>query len=286
MTILIKPAIFKQFEKTVIILLFLLLLFAVIYHPDDPVFMGEFNNRDGSIYAARSVDVIISLIIFFTVVFGIIPAQLLKNRYLLFILSSLLLLSVISAVEYGLDQVILHLFNLPTAPGEISDKLLNNPRRDIYYSTIVPGNIMIYGLALLYGISRDWIAKSRRQNQLQKEKMQADIDFLRSQVNPHFFFNSLNNIYAITRKNRDRETGEAIMKLSAVMRYMIYDSEVDLIVLDKEVEHIRQYLDLVRLKFSPQDQIDLHFSIKEQGKNIRLHLLYYFPLWKTAVNMD
>ena len=87
--------------------------------------------------------------------------------------------------------------------------------------------------------------------------MKADINFLRSQINPHFFFNALNNVYAITRKNSDEEAGEAIMKISAVMRYMIYDSEVSKISLDKEVEHIKQYIDLVGLKFSPDDPLKM-----------------------------
>lgn len=255
---------FSWLEKTGICLAFVMFYFAVIYHPEDPVFIGEFNNEDGSIYASRAVDVLVSLIIFLTVVFRLIPRQLLRARYASFALGSLLLVGSVCAVEYGLDQVILRVFNLPTGPWQISDKLLNNPRRDLYYSTIIPGNTMVYVLALLYGVARDWIAKARRENQLQKETMQASIDFLRSQINPHFFFNALNNIYAITRRNSDKEAGDAIIKLSAVMRYMIYDSDVDEIGLEKEIAHIQEYMELVRLKYRPDDPLDLTLNV--QGK--------------------
>jgi hypothetical protein len=266
-----------RLEKLIIGMLVVAGYFAVIYHPGDAVFIGEFNNKDGSIYAARGVDVIVSLVIFFTVAFLLIPKKLLKSRYLAFAAGSALIIGSMSAVEYGLDRVILHLFNLPTAPHEISDKMIEYPSRHIYYSTIIPGNIMVYVLAFLYGLSRDWIAKSRRQNELQKEKMRANIDFLRSQINPHFFFNALNNIYAITRKNRDREAGDAIMKLSAVMRYMIYDSDADQIGLDKEVKHIRQYIELVRQKFGPDDSVDLVFSAEGDLEKHRIAPLVLLP---------
>ncbi|MBN2414651.1 histidine kinase [bacterium] len=268
---------FTWLEKGLICLGFTVFFFAVIYHPEDPVFIGEFNNEDGSIYASRAVDVLVSLVIFFTVVFRLIPRQLLRARYASFALGSLLLVGSVCAVEYGLDQGILRLFNLPSGPWEISDKLLSNPRRNLYYSTIVPGNTMVYLLALLYGVARDWIAKARRESQLQKETMRASIDFLRSQINPHFFFNALNNIYAITRRNKDTEAGDAIIKLSAVMRYMIYDSDVETIGLDKEIAHIREYLDLVRLKYRPDDPLDLTMNVKGKPGRHRIAPLILQP---------
>ncbi len=268
---------YELLEKGCIILLFSLVYFAVIYHPEDPVFIGQFNNKDGSIYVTRAVDVLVSVVLFFTVAFRLIPRQLLKSRYLVFISCSMIMLGVVSAAEYGLDRLTLHFFNLPVGSNEISDKMMNFPRRDLYYSTIIPGNSMVYVLAFLYGLSRDWITKARRESELQKQNMRASIDFLRSQINPHFFFNALNNIYAITRRNKDQEAGDAIMKLSAVMRYMIYDSDVDLISLDKEVEHIKQYIDLVRLKFDKNDPLDIQFSVKGKTGNYQIAPLILLP---------
>lgn len=272
-----KKLIIKRLEKIIIAVLFMVIYFLIIYHPQDPVFIGEFNNKDGSIYIVRCIDVIISVVIFFTVAFWLIPGQLLKTRYLIFTFGSIFLLSILSVIEYGLDRAVLHVFNLPTTPYEISDKMLNYPRRNLYYSPIIPSNILIYLLAFLYGLSKDWISKSRRQNKLEKEKMQANIDFLKSQINPHFFFNALNNIYAITRKNKDNEAGEAIIKLSAVMRYMIYDSDVKMISLNKEVEHIKQYMELVRLKFGPDDPLKLQFTVEGDLDKFQISPLILLP---------
>ena len=270
------------FEKIFLAILFFVVYFVPIYHLDEPVFIGEFSNKDGSIYAVRTVDVIASLVIFYTVAFSLIPRHLLRRKSVNFVLGSIIVVILACSLEYGLDRIVLKVFNLPTNPSEISDKMMQYPTRNIYYSTIVPGNLMVYILALLYGLSRDWIEKSRRHNQLMREKMQADIDFLRSQINPHFFFNALNNIYAITRRNKDAEAGTALMKLSGIMRYMIYDSNVETVGLDKEIEHLEQYIGVMRLKYARDDRLDIEISKTGDFEVHKIAPLILLPLVENA----
>jgi two-component system LytT family sensor kinase len=253
----------SKLEKLIIVLVFFAAYYGILYHPTLPVFINEFNTIDGSIYASRFVDVFISLILFMSVVFFLIPKYLEKRRLLPFIAISLSLIAILSLLEFQLDQVILRVFNLPTGPDEISDKMMMFHRRKSYDFPILPVNLAIYTLGILYGISRDWIRKYRHENKLVQEKMRADIDLLRSQINPHFFFNALNNIYAITQRNKDDEAGQAIMKLSGLMRYMIYDSDVGEISLARELEHIDNYLDVARLKYGKDDNVD--FRIQKDG---------------------
>jgi two-component system LytT family sensor kinase len=159
--------------------------------------------------------------------------------------------------------VLLRLFNLPTGPGEISDKMITYYRRKSFDFPIVPVNLVVYTLGFLYGLSRDWIRKYRYESKVIQEKMRADIDLLRSQINPHFFFNALNNIFAITQRNRDDEAGQGIMKLSGLMRYIIYDSNVAEISLVREMEHIDSYLEVARLKFAKHESVDI--KIEKEG---------------------
>ena len=258
----------SKLEKMIIILVFFAAYYGILYHPTLPVFINEFNTVDGSIYAARFVDVGTSLLLFLSVVFFLIPKYLEKRRIFPFILFSLALIACLSFLEFGLDQVILRLFNLPTGPDEISDKMMTFYRRKSYDFPILPVNLVVYTLGILYGLSRDWIKKYRQENRMIQEKMRADIDLLRSQINPHFFFNALNNIYAITQRNRDDEAGQAIMKLSELMRYMIYDSNVAAISLVRELEHIDNYLEVARLKFDKKDKLDI---VLEKGGDFRNH---------------
>lgn len=272
----------SKLEKLLIVLTFLAAYYGILYHPTLPVFINEFNTVDGSVYVARFIDVFTSLLIFFTVAFYLIPELLERRRIFPFALLSLGLIAAVSLLEYQLDQVILRLFNLPTGPNEISDKMLTFYRRKAFDFPIIPVNIVILTLGTLYGLSRDWIRKYRREGKLEQEKMRADIDFLRSQINPHFFFNALNNIYAITQRKHDREAGQAIMKLSGLMRYMTYDSNVSEIGLCEEIEHLENYIEVARLKFSPDDNVDIAIDKSGDFKPFKIAPLLLIPFVENA----
>jgi sensor histidine kinase YesM len=253
----------SKLEKLIIVLIFFAAYYGILYHPTLPVFINEFNTVDGSVYAKRFVDVCSSLILFLSVVFFLIPKYLEKRRIFLFIMISFAVIAFVSILEFQLDQIILRLFNLPTKPDEISDKMMTFYRRKSYDFPIIPVNLGVYTLGLLYGLSRDWIRKYRHESKMLQEKMRADIDLLRSQINPHFFFNALNNIYAIAQRNKDEDAGQAIMKLSGLMRYIIYDSDVAEIILARELEHIENYLEVARLRFDENDKVDI--SLEKEG---------------------
>lgn len=269
-------------EKIILCILFVIVWYALIYQPAEPVFMGEFNNRDGSLYVARFADTAFALLIFFTVAFTLVPRFLVRRKLTHFILWSVAILISVVVCEYMFDRLLLKLFHLPSGPNEISDKMMQYPRRIVFKAPIIPGNLLIYTLGLLYGISRDWILKTRRQSRLSTEKLKADIDLLRSQINPHFFFNALNNIYAITQRNKDQDAGEAIMRLSTVMRYMIYDSDVDAIGLDTEIEQMQKYVELMRLRYAEEDPIDLRIRQEGDLKSLRIAPLILLPFVENA----
>ena len=272
----------SKLEKLIIFLVFIAAYYGILYHPTLPVFINEFNTVDGSIYASRLVDVCMSLILFMTVVFLFIPNFLEKRRIFPFIAISIGLIGILSLLEFQLDQVILRLFNLPTGPDEISDKMMTFYRRKSYDFPIIPVNLVIFTLAILYGLSRDWIRKYRHESKMQQEKMRADIDLLRSQINPHFFFNALNNIYAIAQRNQDDEAGQAIMKLSGLMRYMIYDSNVTEISLARELEHIDNYLEVARLKHDKKDNVDIRVQKEGNFQNHKIAPLLLIPFVENA----
>ena len=277
-----RPGVISKLEKLIIVLVFFAAYYAILYHPSLPVFINEFNTVDGSIYASRFIDVCFSLILFMTVVFFLFPAYLEKRRIVPFIAASLMLVGLLSFLEFQADLVILRLFNLPTGPDEISDKMMMFYRRKSYDFPIIPYNLVVYTLGILYGLSRDWIRKYRQESKMVQEKMRADIDLLRSQVNPHFFFNALNNIYAISQRNKDDEAGHAIMKLSGLMRYMIYDSNVAEISLAKELEFIENYFEVARLKFAQDEKVDIRLQKDGNFHKYKIAPLLLVPFVENA----
>jgi len=272
----------SKLEKLIIVLLFFAAYFGILYHPNLPVFINEFNTVDGSIYAARFVDVCTSLIIFLTAAFLLMPSLLEKRRIIPFLAVSVGMILVISLAEHQLDRFILRLFNLPLGPNEVSDKMIQFYRRKSYDFPILPVNMVVYTLGILYGLSRDWIRKYRQESKLQQEKMRADIDFLRSQINPHFFFNALNNIFAITQRNKDAEAGRALLKLSELMRYMTYDSNVRIISLTRELEHIENYLEVAGLRFSRDEKPDIKLQKEGDFQGHKIAPLLLIPFIENA----
>jgi two-component system LytT family sensor kinase len=270
-------------EKLAIALVFAAGFYGILYHPALPVFINEFNTVDGSAYVSRFVDLVFALAIFFAAAFFLVPRYLAKRKYVPFAVLALGGIAVLSLFHHELHRVVLRLFNLPTGPNEISDKMITYYRRRSYDLPLLPVNLVVGMLGVLYGMSRDWILKARAESRLVQEKMKADIDLLRSQINPHFFFNALNNIYAITERNAEEETGRAIMKLSALMRHMIYDSDAAEIGLDRELEHVKSFIEVARLKFAADERVDIALTETGDLRSVKIAPLILIPFVENAV---
>ncbi len=123
-----------------------------------------------------------------------------------------------------------------------------------YYFII---SLLTAGSALFIKITSDWEKQSRRNRELETRTMQSELNFLKSQINPHFLFNTLNSLYALTLR-KSNEAPEVVLKLSEMMRYMLYECNERRVLLSKEVAYLRNYLDLERLRHK---HTDIHFDI-------------------------
>jgi sensor histidine kinase YesM len=133
-------------------------------------------------------------------------------------------------------------------------------------------------LYIIYGIVFYFIRysyyKEMQQRELLLQNRQSELSFLRSQINPHFLFNSLNNIYSLAYQQSDRVL-PAISGLSDLLRYMLYDAN-EKVPLEKELAYIRKYIDLQRLRFGQPIQADLHVAGKTDEVSIPPLLLIPF----------
>jgi sensor histidine kinase YesM len=133
-------------------------------------------------------------------------------------------------------------------------------------------------ITTLLKLSKGWFMLSDanlRLSKLQKEKAESELKALRGQINPHFLFNSLNSIYSLAL-NKSEKTPEAVLKLSNLMRYIIYEANVDSIDLSKEVKYLRDYIDLQKLR--SDNRATVNFDISGKLKNISIAPLLFFPL--------
>jgi sensor histidine kinase YesM len=125
-------------------------------------------------------------------------------------------------------------------------------------------------LTSLFRLARGWF----RLQEAEKEKTLAELKALKSQINPHFLFNSLNSIYSLSRKKSDL-VPQKIVQLSDLMRHIIYDSEADYILLEKEIEMIKNYIELQNLRIHENEKIELNVS--GEIKNHKIAPLLFLP---------
>lgn len=115
--------------------------------------------------------------------------------------------------------------------------------------------------AIVLRLSADWFVKYQRQKELEKQNSITELALLRSQINPHFLFNTLNNINSFSTRDPEK-TSFAIIKLSDIMRYMLYEANGEKVLLEKEIDYINNLIALQKLRFAENDFVDF----KVEGK--------------------
>ncbi len=143
---------------------------------------------------------------------------------------------------------------------------------------------MGYSMAsvLFFGITRhiyNYIRLKQAAKQLRIEKQEAELNFLRSQTNPHFLFNTLNNIYALSRDKSDLAP-ESILRLSKILRFMLYETNGDYIAIEQELKIISDYIALEQLRYDDSLRINFNHTIEDMKQALPPLLL--MPLVENA----
>ncbi len=129
-------------------------------------------------------------------------------------------------------------------------------------------------------IAKEWLLQERIKRDLENRNLQSELSFLKSQINPHFLFNTLNSLYALTLKKSDKAP-EIVLRLSDMMRYMLYESNEKKVSLDKEVESIRNYLELERIRYGDKAEIAFEYS-GEAAEKYKIPPLLFIPFLENA----
>jgi len=117
------------------------------------------------------------------------------------------------------------------------------------------------------------------QKELEKEKLNSELAFLKNQISPHFFFNTLNNIYSLISINTE-DSQQSVLKLSKLMRYLLYESEHGNTPLSNEIAFMNNYIDLMKLRMS--DKINLSVSFPVEYEDINIPPLLFIPFIENA----
>jgi sensor histidine kinase YesM len=126
---------------------------------------------------------------------------------------------------------------------------------DLYF--VIVGLYSVSILAILIKLLKFWYEQQHKSIQLLKEKTEAELAMLKGQINPHFLFNTLNSIYSLALKKSDL-TSEAVVKLSEMLDYLLYECNADQVSIKKEIKLIQNYIYLQKIRYS--DRLDIQFQ--------------------------
>jgi LytS/YehU family sensor histidine kinase len=135
--------------------------------------------------------------------------------------------------------------------------------------------ITVWSLSTALCIIKQWRLTEQRATKAEADKANAELSFLKAQINPHFLFNTLNNIYSLAVTNNEN-TAPSIMKLSNIMRYVTDDIGEDFVPLDSEIQCITDYIDLQRMRLGKTMNVDLYVSGPTADKKIAPLVLMTF----------
>jgi two-component system, LytTR family, sensor kinase len=140
-------------------------------------------------------------------------------------------------------------------------------RYDFINEGLIPF-LAVLGGSYIYWAARQWLLVK---DDIQKlGKTNAELALLKNQVNPHFLFNTLNNLFAMAIERQADDLAESISQLTHLMRYSIYDSQVQYIELHREVEYLENYIKLQKLRFTSEDAVNIRFEVIGDTQSVRI----------------
>jgi two-component system LytT family sensor kinase len=207
----------------------------------------------------------------------------------------------IFAANYYLEQLlpaqhsdpIVHTFTLdqtkgiPPPPDIGKDDIVFAQSRAFVFAgnglsnTILFVFIIVFGLSIAYFFLKEWAKADLSRNQMQANQLSTEIKFLKSQINPHFLFNTLNNLFSMAQQKGNDELADGISKLSGMMRYMIYDSNAESVPLNKEIAYLEDCITLNKLRYA-DDEVKVIFDYPAQPGSVTIAPMLFIPFVENA----
>lgn len=135
-------------------------------------------------------------------------------------------------------------------------------------------SIFVGASSTAFKITQDWLSHERDKKELQSQNLASELNFLKSQINPHFLFNTLNNLYALSLKKSD-QAPETVLMLSEMMRYMLYECNVEKVPLKKEINYLNNYLELEKIRLG--HDFDINFNVHGEVDDLQIAPLMFIP---------
>ncbi|HEY8401906.1 MAG TPA: histidine kinase [Cytophagaceae bacterium] len=207
----------------------------------------------------------------------LIPRLLLKNKVRSYLFWVIVLVAAVLLIHFGYNQMVGVGASFPKATAKVYKSFRYGP----------VGRLMPHFFSVLFMLAvstsvrliSEYLRKENEQKERDNEKLNSELGFLRSQINPHFLFNTLNNIYGLAATG-SKDTEKAILKLSDLMRYMLEDALVEKVPLAKEIDYLKNFIELQKLRIA--QTVEVQFTITGEAGNQMIEPMLLIPFIENA----
>ena len=233
---------------------------------------GGFNDEYGREIHIQVMELPVKIIVTYFVIYYLLPKYILPGKWFQF--SVVLILSTV--VAGFLQRAMSYYFVYPLYYPEVVQYGYFWPMK------IVKGLIYLYPpvfLAMAIKLLKYWYTDQQDKQMLANEKLEAELKFLKTQIHPHFLFNTLNNVYALTLKKSDKAP-EMVLKLSELINYMLYECNAPKVPLENEINFVKNYLEVERMRHG--DNLEVNFSVEGNSKSVFVAPMLILPFLENS----
>lgn len=216
----------------------------------------------------------------------VVPKVLLRNKLGYYILFAIAIIFIVAFLTDWIDKA-LNLHQLVEQAFHKHWHFIGEPRRggkpkgdhfNIDMLTVTM-TALVLGISTSVSTIQIWQRDQQARQELEQDKVISELSFLKAQINPHFFFNTLNNIYALTQVDAD-VAGKAIHRLSRMMRYLLYDTQQEQTLLSQEIAFVKDYISLMQLRLT--DVVKITFDSPTNLKDVPIAPMMFLPFVENA----
>ena len=236
-----------------------LVFYAILY--------GSFEENYKQTFLQEFIYLPVKIVFTYFTLYFLLPKYLLPEKYGAFFAW----LTVSSFIAGIAQRYIAFNFDYPLYfPLGLQDPFFYLPKIIKMFVAIYPVTFFAVAIKLL----KYWYINQQEQQVLAQEKLQAELKFLKTQIHPHFLFNTLNNLYALTLKASPKAP-ETVLKLSELINYMLYECAGNEVLLSKEVKFIRNYIDIEKMRYG--DKLDVDIRVHGETHDRKIPALILLP---------
>ena len=258
-------------RKTVLTLISHILVISIVFILPEVIFTNSFTDPDHPAPLGVYIHAVVYIIVFYYNYFFLIDRLLFRKRMLLYIVSVLIfVILLVSGAEF------LSSLTRPESPGHMHGPVPGNFVMAIRNFAI---SLLSVGLSLALKFSMRWTKIERMNEKIMSEQKDMELANLKKQLNPHFLFNTLNNIYALIQIDSKRAQ-DAVHQLSKMLRYALYEDSQE-VELAKDLDFVRNFIELMKLRLSANYQLSVDIP-RQVSSDLRIAPLLFISLIENA----